>query len=45
VLSFALVLHAAQYFPITLMGLYFLKKEHLSLKRLEEEAVEAPPEA
>jgi hypothetical protein len=38
-LSFALVLHAAQFFPITLMGLYYLKKEHLSLKRLEEEAV------
>ncbi|MEW6049782.1 MAG: lysylphosphatidylglycerol synthase transmembrane domain-containing protein [Candidatus Zixiibacteriota bacterium] len=39
-LSFALVLHAAQYIPITLMGFYYLKKEHLSLKRLEAEAVE-----
>ncbi len=39
-LSFALVLHAAQYIPITAMGFYYLKKEHLSLKRLEEEAVE-----
>jgi uncharacterized protein (TIRG00374 family) len=39
-LSFALVLHAAQYIPITLMGFYFLKKEHLSLKKLEAEAVE-----
>ena len=37
-LSFALVLHAAQYIPITLMGFYFLKKEHLSLKKLEAEA-------
>jgi len=37
-LSFALVLHAAQYIPVTLMGFYFLKKEHLSLKQLEEEA-------
>ena len=39
-LSFALVLHAAQYIPITLMGFYYLRKEHLSLKRLEEEAVD-----
>ncbi len=37
-LSFALVLHAAQYIPITVMGFYYLKKEHLSLRRLEEEA-------
>ena len=34
----ALVLHAAQYIVITLMGFYFLKKEHLSLKDLEENA-------
>ncbi|RKX26405.1 MAG: hypothetical protein DRP45_03655 [Candidatus Zixiibacteriota bacterium] len=39
-LSFALVLHAAQYIPITLLGFYFLRKEHLSLKQLEDEAVE-----
>jgi uncharacterized protein (TIRG00374 family) len=39
-LSFALVTHAAQYIPITLMGFYFLRKEHLSLGRLEDEAVE-----
>jgi glycosyltransferase 2 family protein len=39
-LSFALVLHAAQYIPITVMGFYYLKKEHLSLKKLEEAAVE-----
>jgi len=38
-LSFALVLHAAQYIPITLMGFYYLRKEHLSLKQLEREAV------
>jgi len=38
--SFALVLHAAQYIPITTMGFYFLKKEHLSLKSLEAEATE-----
>lgn len=42
-LSFALVLHAAQYIPVTLMGFYFLKKEHLSLKQLEEEAAEEVP--
>lgn len=34
----ALVLHAVQYIVITLMGFYFLKKEHLSLKELEETA-------
>ena len=39
-LSFALVLHAAQYIPITLMGFYYLRKEHLSLKQLEREAVD-----
>ena len=39
-LSFALVLHAAQYLTVTLMGLYFLKKKHLTLKRLEDEAEE-----
>lgn len=38
-LSFALVLHAAQYIPITLMGFYYLRKEHLSLKELERDAV------
>jgi len=38
-LSFALVLHAAQYVPITLMGFYYLRKEHLSLKQLERDAV------
>jgi uncharacterized protein (TIRG00374 family) len=37
--SCALVLHAAQFFPITLMGFYYLKKEHLSLKQLRQEAL------
>ena len=37
-LSFALVLHAAQYIPITLMGFYYLRKGHLSLRQLEREA-------
>jgi len=36
--SCAIVLHAAQFIPITLMGFYFLRKEHLSLKQLEKEA-------
>jgi uncharacterized protein (TIRG00374 family) len=36
--AFALVLHAAQYIPITLMGFYYLRKEHLSLKQLERDA-------
>ncbi len=39
-LSCALVLHAAQYIVVTLMGFYFLKKEHLSLKDLEESVSE-----
>ena len=37
-LSCAIVLHAAQYSIVTLMGFYFLHKEHLSLRKLEEEA-------
>ena len=37
-LSCAIALHAVQYLVITGMGFYFLKKEHLSLKELEEEA-------
>jgi len=39
-LSFAIVLHAAQFIAVTLMGFYFLRKEHLSLKKLEDEAAE-----
>ncbi len=38
-LPFSLVLHACQYFPVTLLGLYYLKKEHLSLKTLEKESL------
>lgn len=30
-LSFSLLLHASQYFPVTLCGLYFLLVEHVSL--------------
>ena len=36
--AFALVLHAAQYIPITLMCFYYLKKAHLTLRLLEAEA-------
>lgn len=43
-LSFAIVLHAAQYIVVTMMGFYYLKKEHLSLKKLEEEATEGDAE-
>ncbi len=39
-LSCAIVLHAAQFIPITLMGFYYLRKEHLSLKQLEKEALD-----
>ncbi|HWR84123.1 MAG TPA: lysylphosphatidylglycerol synthase transmembrane domain-containing protein [Candidatus Deferrimicrobium sp.] len=42
-LSCALVLHAAQYIVVTIMGFYFLKKEHLSLTTLGEEASEKLP--
>jgi uncharacterized protein (TIRG00374 family) len=38
--SCAIILHAAQFIPITLMGFYYLKKEHLSLKQLEQEALD-----
>jgi len=40
-LPFSILLHACQYFPVTLLGLYYLKKEHLSLKTLEKESVES----
>ena len=34
-LSFSIVLWLSQYLPVTLLGLYYLKKEHLSLKKME----------
>jgi uncharacterized protein (TIRG00374 family) len=37
-LSFSLVLHAGNYVPITLLGLYYLRREHFTLRQLEEEA-------
>ncbi|MBU0984740.1 MAG: flippase-like domain-containing protein [candidate division Zixibacteria bacterium] len=38
--SMALVMHAAQYIPITVIGFYHLRKQHLSLKQLQDDAVE-----
>ncbi len=38
--SCALVLHAAQFIPVTLMGFYYLYKEGLSLSQLGKEALE-----
>lgn len=38
-LPFSIVLHASQYFPVTLLGLYYLKKEHLSLKTIESDSM------
>lgn len=37
-LSCALVMHATQYLVITLVGFYYLRREHLSLKQIEEKA-------
>ena len=36
-LSFSLVLHIGNYLPVTLVGLYYLRREHFSLKQIEEE--------
>ena len=37
-LSCALVMHATQYLVITLVGFYYLRREHLSLRNIEVEA-------
>lgn len=37
-LSFSLVLHAGNYLPVTLLGLYYLRREHFTLRQLEQEA-------
>ncbi len=37
-LSCSIVMHATQYLVITLAGFYYLRREHLSLKQIEEEA-------
>jgi uncharacterized protein (TIRG00374 family) len=40
VLPCAIVLHAAQYIVVTLMGFYYLRKEHLSFRRIQAAAEE-----
>jgi uncharacterized protein (TIRG00374 family) len=40
-LSCALVMHATQFLVITLVGFYYLRREHLSLKEIEKEAEES----
>jgi uncharacterized protein (TIRG00374 family) len=40
-LSCALVMHATQFLVITLVGFYYLRREHLSLKEIEKEAEQA----
>jgi uncharacterized protein (TIRG00374 family) len=37
---FSIILHASQYIPVTLLGLYYLKKEHLSLRNIESDSVQ-----
>jgi uncharacterized protein (TIRG00374 family) len=34
-LSFSIVLWLCQYLPVTLLGLYYLKREHISLKHID----------
>lgn len=36
---FSIILHASQYIPITLLGLYYLRKEHLSLRTIESDSM------
>lgn len=36
-LSFSLVLHIGNYLPVTLVGLYYLRREHFTLRQIEEE--------
>lgn len=36
-LSFSLVLHIGNWLPVTLVGLYYLRREHFSIKQIEEE--------
>lgn len=42
-LAVAIVLHAAQYIPITLLGLYHLRREHLTLSHVGGGEEPAPP--
>ena len=36
-LSFSIILWLCQYLPVTLLGLYYLKREHLSLKTFDDQ--------
>lgn len=38
---FSVVLWSCQYFPVTLLGLYYLRKEHLSLREARAEGVQS----
>lgn len=38
--SCAIVMHATQFLVVTLMGFYYLRKEHLSLREIEAEAAQ-----
>ena len=38
-LSFSVILWSCQFFPVTIIGLYYLKKEHLNFKEIGEEDV------
>jgi uncharacterized protein (TIRG00374 family) len=42
-LSCALVMHATQFLVITLVGFYYLRREHLSLRQIEQEASQTGP--
>jgi hypothetical protein len=41
-LAVAIILHAAQYIPITLLGFYFLRREHFRLSSVGDEDPEDP---
>jgi uncharacterized protein (TIRG00374 family) len=40
-MAVAVVLHGAQYVVITLVGFYYMRREHLSLKEAEQESISA----
>ena len=44
-LSYAIVVHAALYFPITLWGLYYWARAHLSLSAVRSDASREPEQA
>jgi uncharacterized protein (TIRG00374 family) len=42
-LSYAIVVHAALYFPITILGLYYWAREHISLSAVRSDAAHERP--